>query len=242
MKPINPGRQAELDIAKVFAILFMVLIHVYETMATCGTAKYWGTTAHDVIAFMGGPLAAPMFMFAMGVGMVYTRHGNPKEFASRGIGLLLTGYALNFFRYTLWLLLAETFFPTFDLPVGDDFNYSRILGYDIIRFFGRSDDDYYRQTTIQTLWTLTIILMACSLCYILSLFMKGATYQIVKYISSRLNNIYITHWMLISFIIMGLMASGRFPLPEMWTLPATLFIFLASILISKLYHNIKVKN
>ena len=71
---INTGRQLELDVAKVFAILFMVTIHVHEEMSVVN--YYWARSDNAfrfILEFLGGPLAAPVFMFAMGVGMVYTK-------------------------------------------------------------------------------------------------------------------------------------------------------------------------
>lgn len=34
-------------------------------------------------------------MYAMGIGMMYTRHDSPREFIIRGIKLLLTGLIIN---------------------------------------------------------------------------------------------------------------------------------------------------
>ena len=104
---INLGRQRELDVAKVLAILYMVVIHVYEEM---GAVPYW--TMPDsffrlFLEFLGGPLAAPVFMFAMGVGMVYTKYRNPRAFARRGLKLLLASYILNVVRMTVPFYLTR---------------------------------------------------------------------------------------------------------------------------------------
>jgi len=92
---INLGRQFELDAAKFLAILFMVLVHCfdYSTLGLEGT-----TSARGVIEFMGSTLAAPVFMFCMGVGMVYSKHSEPSQMAKRGLGLLVSGYLLNLYR------------------------------------------------------------------------------------------------------------------------------------------------
>lgn len=79
---VNTGRQPELDVAKVAAILYMVVIHVYEEMSV---VNYWvrpDSLFRTVLEFLGGPLAAPVFMFAMGVGMVYTRHRSSRGWHS----------------------------------------------------------------------------------------------------------------------------------------------------------------
>ena len=54
---VNTGRQVELDIAKGFAILFMIWVHTAETFST-GT----GLDYKIVENFLGGPFAAPVFM------------------------------------------------------------------------------------------------------------------------------------------------------------------------------------
>lgn len=104
---INAGRQPELDVAKVFAILYMVTIHVYEEMSV---VNYWvrpDSVFRVVLEFLGGPLAAPVFMFAMGVGMVYTKRRTPRAFAIRGLKLLAASYVLNVVRMTIPFCLAK---------------------------------------------------------------------------------------------------------------------------------------
>lgn len=102
----NLGRQREFDYAKVIAIVFMVLIHVWEELSyfDCfGTAPtgFW----HNLLQFGAGPLAAPLFMFAMGVGICYSSHRSPKDFAKRGVQLFFTGYLLNFFRNGIYFAI-----------------------------------------------------------------------------------------------------------------------------------------
>ena len=98
---VNTGRQIELDIAKGFAILFMVWGHTLETFGAESGLSY-----EIVENFLGGPFAAPVFMVCMGIGMRYGRKTSAKDFARRGIGLLLTGLILNVFRYVLPMLTA----------------------------------------------------------------------------------------------------------------------------------------
>jgi hypothetical protein len=80
----------------------MICIHFYEQF---GIFDYKNTLPdslfRNLIEFTGGPLAAPFFMFSMGIGMIYTGRNRPEDFIRRGGRLLLTGYALNFFRQTL---------------------------------------------------------------------------------------------------------------------------------------------
>lgn len=107
-KKINTGRQLEFDVAKTIAVLFMAIIHVFDNMAAVGNGTQ-NSLYQNFLRFLGAPMAAPMFMFALGVGIVYTRHSKPKEFAIRGLKLIAMGYALNFFRETLLMILANAF-------------------------------------------------------------------------------------------------------------------------------------
>ena len=87
---------------KFLAIPFMICIHFYEQFGSFDHAvKVPDTFFRNAMEFAGGPLAAPVFMFSMGIGMIYTHHDSPREHIKRGWKLLLTGYLLNFFRQTL---------------------------------------------------------------------------------------------------------------------------------------------
>jgi len=76
----------------------MILVHCYDYspiyLSSDGAISPLGT----LIEFLGAQPAAPVFMFCMGIGLVYTRHNSPGEFARRGIKLFITGYLLNLYR------------------------------------------------------------------------------------------------------------------------------------------------
>lgn len=93
---INTGRQPELDVAKGLAILFMVLVHALEMFAN--THARMSNTAYMVIQVLGSPFSAPVFMFALGVGLVYSRKNTPAILLRRGLFLLGMGYLLNILR------------------------------------------------------------------------------------------------------------------------------------------------
>lgn len=130
---VNNGRQFELDIAKTVAIFFMAVIHVGDSMSTFDYSVYDVSLYQKFINFIGGPLAAPIFMFAMGVGMAYTRHRTPAAFAKRGVKLMIYGYLLNFFREGLLMLIARMMgmATDYDKPL----IYS-IFNIDILQFAG----------------------------------------------------------------------------------------------------------
>lgn len=106
---VNTSRQLEVDLVKVLAILTMVLVHVFEFSFTIDdvgkTVPMWLTL---IIEFCGGPLSAPLFMTAMGVGMAYARKQDALTYASRGKILIRQGYDLNFWRGGLLYLVIYT--------------------------------------------------------------------------------------------------------------------------------------
>jgi len=93
--PHNNGRQMEIDLARGLAVLFMIIIHFQEYFLKL---SYWETDWALAGDFLGSVPAAPVFMFLMGVGFVYSRHQEPKYFAKRGLQLLVGAYVLNILR------------------------------------------------------------------------------------------------------------------------------------------------
>ena len=87
---VNLGRQKELDFAKGLAIIFMVLVH---------TGEYFqgesGELYERIVEFLGSPPAAPIFMLALGVGIVYSKRNDASTLLKRGVKLLALGYAFN---------------------------------------------------------------------------------------------------------------------------------------------------
>lgn len=109
---IRTGREHELDWARAFAIVFMVLIHVF--MFLCAFEE--NNIIYIIVCYLGSPPAAPVFMFVMGISMVYSRKNTPALLAKRGIGLLVMAYALNAARatvpYAISRAMGEEFFLT----------------------------------------------------------------------------------------------------------------------------------
>lgn len=95
LEQANKGRQLELDLMKGLAIVFMLLVHCFEEFSAWPLPKSISTY---IIRFLGSPPAAPAFMFALGIGIVYSRNSSPKALVTRGIKLFLLGFILNFFR------------------------------------------------------------------------------------------------------------------------------------------------
>ncbi|WP_296801764.1 heparan-alpha-glucosaminide N-acetyltransferase domain-containing protein [uncultured Methanobrevibacter sp.] len=72
-KKVNTGRQVELDIVKGLSIIFMVFLHTFY-VASAFHASYNPTFSFMIMNILGRPYAAVIFMFCMGVGIVYSRH------------------------------------------------------------------------------------------------------------------------------------------------------------------------
>ena len=102
-EPVNTGRQPELDVAKGLAVLFMVAIHSQIAFAGDGVRA---SALGYAIDLAGGIPAAPVFMFLLGVGVVYTKRATPLQLAGRGFSILALGYGLNIMRETLPALVA----------------------------------------------------------------------------------------------------------------------------------------
>ncbi|MCT4591487.1 MAG: DUF1624 domain-containing protein [Carboxylicivirga sp.] len=95
---INTGRQIELDVARALAVFFMVLVHAQMYfLKDVYVESTWGL----VIDFMGGVPAAPVFMFLMGVGFLYSKKTSYMQIIKRGLIILASGYLLNLLRDTI---------------------------------------------------------------------------------------------------------------------------------------------
>lgn len=106
---INLGRQREFDVVKALAILFMVTIHVYEDLSVADTSVICSRPFDVILQFLGGPLAAPVFMFALGLGLSYSSHRSPGDLMKRGLHLFLFSYLFNLLRFTLPYVILNGF-------------------------------------------------------------------------------------------------------------------------------------
>jgi uncharacterized membrane protein len=83
------------DLARGLAVLFMIGVHV---LWHWGAPDTWTSPIGQVISFLGGPTAAPVFMFLMGASLAFSSRTSFRSLAVRGLWLLWLGYLLNFLR------------------------------------------------------------------------------------------------------------------------------------------------
>ena len=101
---VNTGRQWAFDFAKFVAIVGMVFVHTFIYIwDEDGLEKGFQYRLNNIY---GGVLAAPVFMFAMGVGVAYSCRTDGCTMYHRGIKLFIAGYLLNIVRclpqFLLW--------------------------------------------------------------------------------------------------------------------------------------------
>lgn len=112
MPPVNTGRQLNLDVARGLAVIFMVLVHVQESL---GSEAAQETLMGRGVEFLGNIPSAPVFLFLLGAGMAYSRQASLQDQLKRGLALIAAGYALNLVRGSLpeiwrWLATSEPAF------------------------------------------------------------------------------------------------------------------------------------
>lgn len=111
---VNTGRQIELDIAKALSIIFMIFVHPLMVVPAFNSSL----SPTYVFIFgnvLGRPLAAPIFMFCMGVGIVYSRRSQWDTMIKRGVKLYLLGILVNIFEFFLPCFVCGTLLGRWDV-------------------------------------------------------------------------------------------------------------------------------
>jgi hypothetical protein len=92
----------------------------------------------QIISFLGGPPAAPVFMTLMGFSFIYSSKSELKPKLLRGFKIFLSGYVLNIFRgvipFTLATYLKLDVVKTF--PIEKINEYTILTTVDILQFAG----------------------------------------------------------------------------------------------------------
>ena len=115
-EPVNTGRQPEIDLCRAVVVFFLATIHCFVECST--DEQLWQKLPYFFDSVLGGPWAAPMFIFTMGLAISYSRHNSPRYpvyAAGRGVRILLAGLSLNVCRYLIpslvgWLISGDSEF------------------------------------------------------------------------------------------------------------------------------------
>jgi len=126
----NIKRQTEIDLVRGLAVLFMILVHASSEFLD---ESYNNTIFAKVIDFFGCVPAAPVFMFVMGVGFIYSKNQDPKKLIKRGLFIFAGGYMLNFFRGFLPQIIGNNL-GFYSIPFNQLKQY--LLAVDILQFAG----------------------------------------------------------------------------------------------------------
>lgn len=103
-KPVNTGRQNALDLSKAFPILCLPFVHTFIECTTDAGLGHGIPYLFDSI--IGGPFSAPMWMFAMGIGILYTRHNATRDMIKRGLTIIGFFFLLNTCRFLIPYLIG----------------------------------------------------------------------------------------------------------------------------------------
>ena len=129
------NRLLSIDLARGLAVLFMIAVHTLEVFAN---QEVKNTVFGQIIAFLGGPPAAPVFMTLMGFSFIYSSKSELKPKLFRGFKIFLTGYLLNILRgvipFSLASYLNMDVVKTF--PIEKFNEYTILTTVDILQFAG----------------------------------------------------------------------------------------------------------
>ena len=106
IKIVSKNREKALDIARGVAIILMILQHFWLMVVSGYVNNEW----LNFFFFLSGTvLAAPVFLFLMGVNVNNSQHNTPGYFFKRGVLLIFAGYLLSSLRFFLPIILAQHF-------------------------------------------------------------------------------------------------------------------------------------
>ena len=97
------NRLLSIDLARGLAVFFMIAVHTLEVFAN---QEVKNSVLGQIISFLGGPPAAPVFMTLMGFSFIYSSKSELKPKLLRGFKIFLSGYVLNIFRGVIPFILA----------------------------------------------------------------------------------------------------------------------------------------
>ena len=136
-EPVNCGRQLDVDIAKAEMVLMLPFIHCIIECTTDEGLNSGIPYLFDTI--IGGPFSAPMYLFAMGIGLVYSRKVKFEQQIKRGLTLIGIFYLSNTCRFLIPYLIGYKISGDREHFI-DPLLY-RWLGNDVLLFAGLRNGD-----------------------------------------------------------------------------------------------------
>jgi uncharacterized membrane protein len=129
------NRLLSIDLARGMAVFFMIAVHTLEVFAS---QEVKSSLFGQIIEFLGGPPAAPVFMTLMGFSFLYSGKSDLKPKLLRGFKIFLSGYVLNILRGVIPFSLATNLkldvVKTF--PIEKFNEYMILTTVDILQFAG----------------------------------------------------------------------------------------------------------
>lgn len=125
-------RLNNLELLKALSIISMILCHPVIRLGIHRSGY-----ENEFLFFLGDVIfgdylgVAHAFMFAMGVGVIYTKNNAPADLLRRGVRLYLLGYVLNFCRYGIYVLANGLISGVFEPETME-----ALFGPDILQFAG----------------------------------------------------------------------------------------------------------
>ena len=129
------NRLLSIDLARGLAVFFMIAVH---TLMVFANEEVKNSVFGQIIGFLGGPPAAPVFMTLMGFSFIYSRNSELKPRILRGLKIFLSGYILNIIRgvlpFTLSNQLNMDIVKTFPSEIVNEYTILTLV--DILQFAG----------------------------------------------------------------------------------------------------------
>ncbi len=165
-EPLNVGRQPELDIAKTISLFVIVMIHALHSFYIGD-----GDLISNTISTLDGRqmLGAPIFLFCLGSGIVYTSSQRTyKDLLKIGLKILIIAYVLNFLRFSIPIIILAALGVS-PIPI-DEFHFdsSDILHCAAISYF------FFALCSKLKLKPLVILLISC-LFSVIGFFLEGVS-------------------------------------------------------------------
>jgi len=129
------NRLLSIDLARGLAVFFMIAVHTLEVIAS---KEVKTSVFGQIIAFLGGPPAAPVFMTLMGFSFIYSKKSALKPRLIRGFKIFLSGYILNILRGVIPFKISTYFEMDIvkSLPLNKLNEYTIFSVVDILQFAG----------------------------------------------------------------------------------------------------------